>query len=129
MRPQFAIVLAILAMSGCAPVVGEIALSCALLVGAGLMTKSIVQLRNYDFAFATTDVFTARVGLFENDYPDRESRARFFESLRQRLESVPGARSVALTNSLPALGSGWQKRGLWRCEARGRNRTGARNSA
>ena len=87
-------------------VVGEIALSCALLVGAGLMTKSIVQLRNYAFDFATEDVFTARVGLFENDYPDRQARARFYRDRVQRLEAIPGAQSVALTNSLPGLGSG-----------------------
>ncbi|MCZ6917290.1 MAG: ABC transporter permease, partial [Gemmatimonadetes bacterium] len=87
-------------------VVGEIALSCALLVGAGLMTKSIVQLRNYQFDFATEDVFTARVGLFESDYPDRQARARFYRDLVQRLEAIPGAQSVALTNALPALGSG-----------------------
>lgn len=48
-------------------VVAEIALFCALLVGAGLMVKSIVKLRNYDYPFATTNVFTARAGLFEID--------------------------------------------------------------
>ena len=48
-------------------VMAEIALSCALLVGAGLMVKSIVKLRNYDYPFATANVFTARAGLFETD--------------------------------------------------------------
>ncbi len=90
-------------------VVGEIALSCALLVGAGLMTKSIVQLRNYEFAFATEDVFTARVGLPVTDYPDRESRGRFFTELEQSLEAIPGAQSVALTTNLPGLGGGGQR--------------------
>ncbi len=90
-------------------VVGEIALSCALLVGAGLMTKSIVQLRNYEFDFATEDLFTARVGLFETDYPDREARGRFFTDLEQRLEAIPGAQSVALTTNLPGLGSGGRR--------------------
>ena len=87
-------------------VVGEIALSCALLVGAGLMAKGIVQLRNYQFDFSTTEVFTASVRLFDTDYPDRESRARFFRDLTEQLEALPGAQSVALTDSLPALGSG-----------------------
>ena len=87
-------------------VIGEIALSCALLVGAGLMTRSITKLRNYDFAFATENIFTARVGLFETDYPTPESRGRFWRDLKQSLEGLPGARSVALTNALPAAGSG-----------------------
>ncbi len=86
-------------------VVGEIALSCALLVGAGLMAKGIVQLRNYDFSFATTNVFNAGVLLFEADYPDAESRRRFFTGLKEQLDAVPGAESVALATSLPALGS------------------------
>ncbi len=86
-------------------IVGEVALSCALLVGAGLMAKGIVQLRNYDFDFATTEVFSARVGLFEADYPEKEARTRFFTDLKEQLEGVSGAESVALTTSLPALGS------------------------
>ena len=90
-------------------VVSEVALSCALLVGAGLMTKSIVQLRNYEFDFATEDVFTAEVGLFETDYPDREARGRFFTDLEQRLEAIPGAESVALATNLPGLGGGGRR--------------------
>lgn len=87
-------------------VVAEIALSVGLLVAAGLMIKSVANLRNIDFGFALEDVFTARLGLFETDYPDDASRVRFSEALFRRLESVPGARSVALTSSLPGMGSG-----------------------
>jgi predicted permease len=82
-------------------VVAEVALSCALLVGAGLMVKSIVRLRNYDYPFATTSVFTARAGLFETDYPDRDRRAEFWRSLLERLEGMPGAAAATLTSSLP----------------------------
>ena len=52
-------------------VIGEVALSCALLVGAGLMTKSIINLSQRDFSFNTEDVFTARVEVFEAEYPKR----------------------------------------------------------
>jgi len=82
-------------------VMAEIALSCALLVGAGLMVKSIVKLRNYDYPFATANVFTARAGLFETDYPDRDRRAEFWRTLLQRLETMPGAVAATLTSSLP----------------------------
>jgi predicted permease len=87
-------------------VVGEVALSCALLVGAGLMTKNIVALRNLDYNFAIDDVFTARVGLFETDYPDAGAQTQFYRNLVQRLEAMPAARSVALTTNLPAAGAG-----------------------
>lgn len=83
-------------------VTAEIALSCALLIGAGLMVKSIVKLRSFEFPFATENVLTARVGLFETEYPDTAARQRFFRDLEDRLAQMPGAASVALTTSLPA---------------------------
>lgn len=86
-------------------VVVEIALSCGLLVASGLAIKSIVKLKTTDFGFATTDVFTARVGLFESDYPTPESRARFFADLHARLQALPGARAAAIAVNLPATGA------------------------
>ena len=85
-------------------VVAEIALSCALLIGAGLMIKSIVKLRNYEYPFATENIFTARIGLFETEYPTPETRRLFFRSLADRLEALPGAASVTLTSALPTDG-------------------------
>jgi predicted permease len=82
-------------------VICEVALSCALLVGAGLMTKSIIGLSQKDYAFDTESVFTARVGLFETDYPDLQTREVFFGDLVDRLHAVPGAVSAALTDALP----------------------------
>ncbi|MBI4419875.1 MAG: ABC transporter permease [Gemmatimonadetes bacterium] len=87
-------------------VVAQMALSCALLVGAGLMVKSVVKLRNYRFAFATENVFTARLGLFDAVYPDTLSRQRFWRALHERLRTVPGAAAAALTSSLPGGGGG-----------------------
>ncbi len=87
-------------------VIGEVALSCGLLVPAGLMIKSVTKLKTTDYGFATTDVFTARVGLFEATYPDTLSRLRLWEDLVRRLDGKPGVQSVALTTSLPTSGSG-----------------------
>jgi predicted permease len=87
-------------------VVTEIALSVGLLVAAGLMIKSVTNLRNIDFGFAKDNVFTGRVGLFETDYPDEASRAQFAEELVRRLEAMPGAQAASLSSSLPATGSG-----------------------
>jgi predicted permease len=87
-------------------VVGEIAVSCALLVAAGMMVKSVVNLKNLDMGFEAESVFTARVGLFEADYPTGESRRLFFDRLLERLEALPGTQAAALTTSLPMTGSG-----------------------
>lgn len=85
-------------------VVAEIALSCALLVGAGLMGKSILRFQNYDYPFATEEVFTARVGLFDSEYPTPESRRAFWDELGRRVAALPAARKATLTTGLPLSG-------------------------
>jgi predicted permease len=87
-------------------VVAEVAVSCGLLVATGLMVKSVVAARGAAFPFATEEVFTARLGIFETDYPTPEERVQFFEELRERLAGQPGVASVGLTTSLPTQGSG-----------------------
>jgi predicted permease len=86
-------------------VVAEIALSCGLLVGAGLMIKSVTKLRNVDFGFDGNRVFTARVGLPEPDYPNTLKQIRFWEQLEERVAAIPGVEAVSITQSLPALGA------------------------
>ncbi|HEX2251637.1 MAG TPA: ABC transporter permease [Thermoanaerobaculia bacterium] len=90
-------------------VVAEVALSCGLLVAAGLMIQSVVNLRSLDYGFASDDVFVARVALFENDYPDEASRQRFYEALEERVVGLPGVTAASLTTSAPGLGS-WGNR-------------------
>jgi predicted permease len=87
-------------------VVGEIALSCALLVAAGMMIKSVVNVSRFDMGFEGEQVFTARLGLFEADYPDGDSRLAFFDRLLDELRSEPEVAAAGLALTLPALGSG-----------------------
>ncbi len=87
-------------------VTAEIALSCALLIGAGLMTKSIINLQRFEFPFNTENVLTARIGLFEKDYPTADSRRAFFRELDVRLSTLPGATSTSLTAHLPLSANG-----------------------
>jgi len=87
-------------------VTAEIALSCALLIGAGLMVRSIVKLRTFDYPYATENIFTASVRLFDAEFPTAEARRGFFRNLTERLEALPGAQSVALTTNLPVNNDG-----------------------
>ena len=87
-------------------VIGEIALSCGLLVGAGMMIKTVINLKSLDMGFDAEQLFTARLGLFEADYPDDESRQRFYDRLLEDLRSAQSAEAAGLTSNLPALGSG-----------------------
>jgi len=87
-------------------VTAEIALSCALLIGAGLMVRSIVKLRTFRYPYATENIFTAAVRVFDTEYPTAEARRIFFQNLTERLAALPGAQSVALTSNLPVNNDG-----------------------
>jgi predicted permease len=86
-------------------VVAQLALSCGLLVAAGLMIRTVVNVARFDYGFATADIFTARLGLFEKDYPTKAAQQRFYDALIERLDAMAGVRAVALTSDLPARGS------------------------
>lgn len=87
-------------------VTAEIALSCALLIGAGLMVRSIVKLRTFEYPYTTENVLTASVRLSDTDYSTPEARRNFFVNLAERLEALPGARAATLTTNLPVDNSG-----------------------
>lgn len=87
-------------------VTGEIALSVGLLVATGLMIRSVTELASVDYGFERESVFSARMGLFETDYPDAESRRRYYERLLPRLRELPGVRAATITTALPGVWSG-----------------------
>jgi predicted permease len=86
-------------------VVAQLALSCGLLVVAGLMIRSIVNVAKFNYGFNTTNVFTARLGLFAKDYPTPASQMEFYDRARQRVSGLPGVRTVTFTSDLPARGT------------------------
>ncbi|HUG39477.1 MAG TPA: ABC transporter permease [Longimicrobiales bacterium] len=86
-------------------VVAEIALSLGLLVVAGLMARGILERRNLDLPFPTESVFTARMGLFESEYPGPEARQAFYDQLLRALQDDPAIRAAALTSALPGSGA------------------------
>ena len=87
-------------------VIAELALSCGLLVAAGLMIKTVVELEKMNFGFATEEVLTMRVTLEQTEYPDRETLIAFCSEIVERLRRKPGVEAVALTTHLPGMGSG-----------------------
>jgi predicted permease len=87
-------------------VIAELAVSCGLLIAAGLMVKSVVQLKNVPMPFAIDNVLTARVDLPRGSYPDSPASIRFFEQLLPRLRAVPGVEAATLSDGLPAAGNG-----------------------
>lgn len=90
-------------------VVTEVALSCGLLILAGLMVKSVARLKTQDLPFATENIFTARLRLLEDEYRDAGSRARFYDELLPRLRAIPGVEAATLSDGLPAAGYGLRR--------------------
>ena len=87
-------------------VIGELAVSCGLLIAAGLMIKSVAQLKNVPMPFAVESILTARVDLPRDGYPDSAASIRFFEQLLPKLQAVPGVEAATLSDGLPAAGNG-----------------------
>jgi len=86
-------------------VIGEVAFSCLLLVGAGLMIHSVIRTQTMDLGIAPRGLLTARIALFESAYPDEASRVAFFDKLTRRLREHPGVAAAAAGDVLPASGS------------------------
>src|SRR5262249_13441790 len=78
----------------------EVALSCALLVAAGLMVKSIVRANTVRPGYETKRVLTARVG-FPSSSADTIAQWRFFDQLLERIATLPGVEAAAMSSGLP----------------------------
>ena len=87
-------------------VVAELAVSCGLLIAAGLMIKSVVQLQNVQMPFSIEKILTARIDLPRGNYPDSAASIDFFTQLLPKLQAVPGVEAATLSDGLPAAGNG-----------------------
>jgi putative ABC transport system permease protein len=91
-------------------VVSEIVLVCILLVGAGLLTRSLRRVLDVDPGFTTENVITLRVDPSRGDRPTVDARNVYFETILQHVRAVPGVDAAGLTDALP-LGDnfGWRE--------------------
>jgi putative ABC transport system permease protein len=87
-------------------VIGEIAVSFILLIGAGLLINSFVRLRNIDPGFRTDHLLTMKIELPEVKYADRARRSTFYRELIRRVEALPGVKSAAVATNLPLTYNG-----------------------
>ncbi len=85
-------------------VVTEIALALVLLVGAGLMTKSLLRLMAVDPGFRTENLFMITVALPSAKYAEDSKVTAFHQQLLARLEALPGAQGAATVGVLPLVG-------------------------
>jgi predicted permease len=83
-------------------VVGEIALAVALLVGAGLLTRSFARLSTVETGFDAAGVLAMSFSLPEDRYSTPERRAQFRDAVLDRLRSTPGVVAATEGGTLPA---------------------------
>ena len=90
-------------------VVSEVALALVLLVGAGLMIRSFVQLRAVHAGFNPRHLLSLIVPLDPVRYPEPAARATLFRTLIDRVRALPGVESTSAINHLPLAGDVWGK--------------------
>jgi putative ABC transport system permease protein len=89
-------------------VIAEVALAMVLLVGAGLLIRTVMRLGRVDPEFDAAHSFTARVFLGGGRYDSTRVRGAFFNELTRRIEALPGVAAVGATNLLPLGTTNWE---------------------
>ncbi|MGH7718032.1 MAG: ADOP family duplicated permease, partial [Gemmatimonadaceae bacterium] len=85
-------------------IVSQVAVSLVLLIGAGLMLRTLINLQRVDTGFDPTNVLTARLDLNWTRYDSAYKSVQFFEQLQQRMQEQPGITAIGFAFSFP-LGS------------------------
>ena len=98
-------------------IVLQVAVSFMLLIGAGLMIRSLWKLQNVDPGFRMTRVLTARLNLNFSHYKDNASRLAFHERILERAAALPGVASAAFAGTFP-LNDGGPSSGRFQLEGR-----------
>ena len=90
-------------------VVVEVALTLVLLVGAGLMVRSFLNLYRMDIGIKTDRLMTMMLQLSGEKYEKPEARRAFFERLEPRLAEIPGIEAATITTRPPPFGPGTRR--------------------
>ncbi len=87
-------------------VIAEVALSVALLIGAGLLLRSFAKLQDVKPGFEPGNLLTLRISLPRNRYRENAECWNFYTRLLQETKALPGVQDVALTSLVPLGGGG-----------------------
>ena len=82
-------------------VVAEVALSLVLLIGAGLMIRSLHQLQNVPPGFESHGVLTMTAAVSRSKFPEPDQQINFFRQVLQRVRALPGVESAGVVDDVP----------------------------
>ncbi len=85
-------------------VIWEVMLSIVLLVGAGLMMRSLFALQHVELGLNPVNILVARTPLPKGQYDTAEQKKIFFRQVLQRVSALPGVIAATETSSLPPYG-------------------------
>jgi putative ABC transport system permease protein len=85
-------------------VVIEVALSLVLLIGAGLMVRSLWKLQTIDPGFDQRNVLTLALRLPKHQFTEPTQESQLFDQVLQRVRSLPGVASAGAVDDLPLAG-------------------------
>jgi putative ABC transport system permease protein len=89
-------------------VVGEVAVSIVLLVGAGLLIRSFVRLQRVSPGFDPEGVISMRLGVSARQFDNRDAAVAYFAAFGDQLANVPGVKERGAVSALPFTSSvGW----------------------
>ncbi len=86
--------------------IAEVSLSLVLLVGAGLLVRSMYKLLQVDPGFNADNLLTLRMNLQGGRY-NPQTALVFYDEVLARVSQVPGVEAATLAHSLPLNGSNW----------------------
>ena len=84
-------------------VISEVSLAVVLLIGAGLMIRSVFRLYEVDRGLNAENVLTMQILLSRTRYPDGRQMGTFYQQVLQRVQTLPGVESASAVN-YPPLG-------------------------
>jgi len=79
----------------------EVALAVVLLVGAGLLVSSFIQLTSIDVGYDPDNLLHLNISLPASAYPDAEAHLSYYDALVERLETLPGVSSATVASQTP----------------------------
>jgi putative ABC transport system permease protein len=85
-------------------VAGEIAISLVLLIGAGLLIKSFLNLQNNDLGFRTDHTLTVRLSIPSDRYNEDSQVASFCDRVLDKVRYLSGVESAGMVSFLPLTG-------------------------
>lgn len=86
-------------------VVGELALSLSVLVGAGLLVRSLMAMAAVDPGYESENRLAVRISPSWTEYPERSDAQNLYRTVLNGIRGLPGVESVAMINDLPLRGS------------------------